>query len=166
MTQTSSFGTTWRTDSYFQGAQNQASYVGNGIPYHTASQVDPSGSYVRIDFPRITQEVTVKNIDRYYATNGQASGNAPLAVFFGTENPSNTPPEQIQNHHAYYLENVNDEKTFEVRTNHIYVANMSGFGGSSKVTGSFNISAELAKVNKQSLGFELTGSGINDINNQ
>lgn len=147
-----------RKNPRWQGVGHTTSFQSPGYPWLTGSQVDPSGSYVKVQFPNVAREVTVRNTDRYYLTNGQQSGSAPIVVFFGPE-PTQTPPEQITNNHSFTLVDPGDEHRFEMRTDHIYVANMSGFGSTTPATGSFQIIAGLTPTRKEDMP-ALTGSGI------
>lgn len=155
------FGTTFRTNADFGSWGDQASYQTSGIPWITSSQVDPSGSWEKVTFPYVSQRIHVENIDRYYSTLGQESGSAPIAIFFGDEDPSNgvsgQNPRQLQKNNAYFLEDTNEKETFRVRSNHIYVANMSGFGSSAPQTASYNIMVEMSSAPKTQQ-IEFTGS--------
>lgn len=144
------------------GIGHSPTFQASGFPWITGSQVDPSGSWVKVEFPHVSRGLKVRNTDRYYLTEGQESGSAPLSVFFsnGTD-PTQTPPQQVQDNHAYTLADAGEEERFEWRTDHIYVVNMSGFGSSTKKTGSFQVYVERTGVEAQQM-IQLTGSGIDE----
>jgi len=142
-----------------QGLGNATSFQSPGYPWLTGSEVDPN-SFVKVQFPNVTRGFTIRNTDRFYITNGANTGSAPLAIYFGPE-PSGSPV-QITNNHSYVMRGAGDEKRFEIRTDHIYVNNVSQISGSgTPSTGSFQIFAELTPTSKEDM-IALTGSGIDE----
>lgn len=127
------------------GLSNASAYEASGWPYITGSQVDPSGSYVKVEFGRVTKAFTVRNSDRYHVTYGAETGSAPIGVFFGPE-PTGAIPSQVLKNHTYVLPDTGDEHKFNVKTTHVYIVNMSGLGGSTPYTGSFQIEAEITNI--------------------
>lgn len=144
-----------------QGLGNQAAYQVSGWPWITGSEVDPSGSYQKIEFPRVTQEIEVRNTDRYYLTQGQNSGSSPIVIFFGPEPSGGGLPDQIKNNHSWTLLDPGDSENFEIKTDHMYIGNMSGLNNTTANTGAFQVFGNLTGISPAHMT-TLTGSGIDE----
>jgi len=144
-----------------QGLGHAPSFQSPGFPWLTGSQVDPSGSWKKIQFPNVARGFTIRNTDRFYLTNGAQTGSSPIVVFFGPEPTGSGIPKQVQNNHTFTLREPGEEKRFEYRTDHVYVGNMSGLGTTTPATGAFQIAGELTPTDKNDM-IALTGSGIDE----
>lgn len=133
-------------------------YQVSGYPWITGS-IFPSGKYwMRIDFPRVTQNFTVVNLNGgYIHPSGSVDSSKELVVFFGDTNVADTAqPSQITNNHFITLPEDKNAFIFNVKTGHVFV----GCHDTSSV-GGFQITAELTGIPAGEM-LKLTGSGIDE----
>lgn len=120
------------------GVGNVGSYLVSGIPFVTGSGTITGTDEMKIEFPFITQKITVVNraaadLRVHFATNG---GNA-----------------QVIAHHQYVtLDSKEDAVEFNVRVKEMFITPVA-------TSGEWEVFAELTTIHPNEM-FALTGSGI------
>lgn len=140
------------------GLHNVPEYQVSGYPWVTGSIFPANNYWMRVDFPRVTQNFTVINLDAgYIHPSGSVNSSKELIVFFGNVSgaPTTQPNQILYNHFITLPENKN-AYTFNVKTDHVFV----GCHDTTSV-GGFQIFAELTGIPSNAM-LILTGSGIDE----
>ena len=133
---------TYRPYQAQPGIGHVGSYQVAGIPYITGALTIPSGSEEKIEFPRVTQEVTIIN---------RGGDNQDLQVHFAPFEQDNVG----SGLHTITLDDKFDAITLKVRCKEIYIRNSEANGGA------YTVIAELTNIMAREM-FTLTGSGLTD----
>jgi hypothetical protein len=121
------------------GIGNVGSYLVSGIPFLTGSGTITGTHEMKIEFPFVTQKITVVN-----------RAAADLRVHFATG--AGTGPQVIAHHQYITLDSKEDAVEFNVRVKEIFITPVA-------TSGEWEVFAELTTIPAEEM-YALTGSGI------
>lgn len=111
------------------GIGNSAAFQVSGWPFITSSYLSGSTGYVKVEFPSVTNEITIYNKDANAVFPYNLTGSCPLLVFFGTDLTGTYPPDQVTKNHAIEIP-ISGSMTFKTKCSQVFIGkkNVSNFG--------------------------------------